>query len=634
MASAAPPATTSAPVAPTSSPSVITPPAPPARTPAAEARRKELEAAVPRIVDGCAKLIDAGKRRDAWTALVTLRNQLGEPRDVRVETLLAKISLAENRPEDAFTLLAPWADQRDKYDPALSDCYLVAGNAYLAAQKHYQALTIFDWMASKAQGLPLILAAEGCGKALMGLKEYGKAVEALNFAVRYAKDKLYDQVDLIKRIEALLAKARRLADIDLYGEDFVLYRDAETLRRIHKKPKEARAAYLDLVKRFPDGPYADASTLYAALCLVETGKIAEAEHELTALRQANPYGPYSGEAILELGRIALEHHLNPGAARGCFLLLDTWIQEVKSKPVLNIEKLAQMPGAAKKVTTPPAKEKYVDFWGNVKKSEIKPGMLVNPKTCPWYLDDLKEQMAMYMGFLCFVEGDMEGALAWYKRILEWDPATRRMEADGEPNDYMRLKFGAEHGYLVAFPEELAVYKDSRQKLAVLLTDFHYVCQRFDEASLVAQRLLKGEFGMLTGPAREYPQLAYAKCMYWTRGGIEAIPEYMKVVAMGGGGFQSFTQCRAAFTAGNLAVQTREPKTREAGLELLGRLGASGIRNRWALEARIRYATTLIRTGKRSEGLQILETFPTWSTDYKKEADYWFKWYGEGKDRGG
>ena len=368
------------------------------------------------------------------------------------------------------------------------------------------------------------------------------------------------------------------------------------------------------------------------MCLIEMGKVNEAQIELVALRTANPYGPYSGEALLELGRIALEHYVQPKAARGCFMLLDTWIQEVKSKPVLNITKLA-VPDAARAVTTPPQEEKHVDFWGNVKKSEIKPGMLVNSKTCPWYLDDLKEQMAMYLGFLAFVEGKKDQALAHYKKILECDPATRRMETEGDANDYTRLRFGAEHGYLVAFPEELAVYKDPRQKLAVLLTDFHYVCQRFDQAARIAQRMLKGEFGMLTGPAREYPQLAYANCAYWSKGRVDAWPEFLKVMAMGGGRFQTFTQCRAAFYAGNMARQARDLKVREAGHELLGRLATCGLQNKYVCEARIRYAQNLIEMGHRSEGLRILKTFFTWSKEYKQEADYWFKWYSEGKDKG-
>jgi len=88
---------------------------------------------------------------------------------------------------------------------------------------------------------------------------------------------------------------------------------------------------------------------------------------------------------------------------------------------------------------------------------------------------------MYLGFLCFVEGDKEGALASYKRILECDPETRRLDTSGEWNDYSRLKWGAEHGYLYAFPQELKALPGERQRLATLLVDFHYITQHWDEA---------------------------------------------------------------------------------------------------------------------------------------------------------
>jgi tetratricopeptide (TPR) repeat protein len=584
-----------------------------------------LAAAVKQALSRCQDLLAKGKQREAYPILLQARQAVGEPRDPRIETLLGKVALAENAPDKALEFVGPYADNRGKYDPALSDCYLVAGDACLAAQKHYQALTLFDWMAANSQGTELILAAEGCGKALMGLKEYGKAAEALDFAVRRINAAPYGLDEPARRIKALLKEAQRLRDIGLYGEDFVLYRDAETLRRIQKKPKEARAAYLDLMKRFPDGPYAEASQLYAAMCLAETDKIAEAERELTALRQANPYGPYGGEAILELGRIALERHLNPGAARGCFLLLDTWIQEVRSRPVLNITRLA-VPAAALKVTTPPQDEKYTDFWGNVKKSAVKPGMLVNPKTCPWYLDDLKEQMAMYMGFLCFVEGKKDEALAWYAKILECDPATRRMQTDETANDFTRLKWGAEHGYLVAYPQDLAIYKDARQRLAVLLTDFYYVTQRWDKAAEMPRLLLKGEFGPLTGRSREYPQFALAQATYWAQGPNAAVPEYLNVIGSARGEFRTLTQFRAAFCAANLATQFGNEALMKQAREILVALVRSPQQNDETYKARVTLGRELLKEGHVEEGLLLFKTFPAEAGAYKELADHYYPIY--------
>jgi len=207
-------------------------------------------------------------------------------------------------------------------------------------------------MAGKADGIPLIRAAEGCGRALLARKEFAKAIDSFRFAVGYARQYYYDEKDLIRRLEGLLREAQRLAEMDLYGEDFVRYRDAERLRRAEGKHAAAREIYLEIIQKWPESIYAEASRLYAAQCLVALGKTDEAKQELAAFRTSDPYGLYRGEAVLEMGRIALEYDLAPQAARGCFLLLETWLREVQDKTPLNIEKLA-VRDAAEKVTAPP-----------------------------------------------------------------------------------------------------------------------------------------------------------------------------------------------------------------------------------------------------------------------------------------
>ncbi|HUT09139.1 MAG TPA: hypothetical protein VMY42_01460, partial [Thermoguttaceae bacterium] len=326
--------------------------------------------------------------------------------------------------------------------------------------------------------------------------------------------------------------------------------------------------------------------------------------------------------------------LAPQAAKGCFLLLQTWLWEVQDKTPLNIERLA-VREAAEQVTAPPAQEKYTDFWGNVKKSAVQPGQLVNRKTCPWYLDDLKEQMAMYLGFLAFVEGKKDEALAWYKKILECDPATRRLDTAGEWNDYSRLKWGAEHGYLYAFPQELALFKDPRHRLGVLLCDFYYVTERWDKARNLARNLLDGKYGPVSPAPREYVQYIYAAGVFRTQGREKAVPEYLKVVGPASrGNFRSFTQQRAAYAAANLARGSADEKTRQLASELLVRLIRSPQQTSETYKARIVLAQDLIREKHVAEGLQLLRTFPKDAGDYKALADYYLAEYAkEYQDQG-
>ncbi|MGB2801789.1 MAG: hypothetical protein WBD52_05675, partial [Phycisphaerae bacterium] len=558
--------------------------------------------AIHQAVEQCAALVEKGDHRRAVPMLADLRRALAKQakgdddsaraaaRELpRVDALVARVALDAKAPDKALDFVRPYVEPRDAYNPDHADCYLVTGDALLALGKPYDALVIFDWMAGKAGGVALVRAAEGCGKALLARKEFAKAVECFRFALDYARQFAYDQEALIRRLEGLLRQAERLAEMDLYGEDFVRYRDAERLRRAEGKHAAASEIYLEIIQKWPESIYAEASRLYAAQCLVALGKIEEAKRELAAFRASDPYGLYRGEAVLEMGRIALEYDLAPQAARGCFLLLGTWLQEVQDKTPLNIEKLA-VREAAEKVTTPPAKEKYTDFWGNVKKNAIQPGQLVNRKTCPWYLDDLKEQMAMYLGFLAFVEGKKDEALAWYKRILECDPATRRMDTAGEWNDYSRLKWGAEHGYLYAYPNDLRLYdKNPRQKLAVLLFDFYYVTDRSDKAEQMAKRLLAGDFGRLAPPLREYPQYAYATALYDTKGNDAAFREYMKILPAAGGRLATWTQFRAALAAANVGRGCSDPTIRQASRGLYVRLIRSNQQNEFTDKARIELA---------------------------------------------
>jgi len=602
-----------------------------AQNPTQPGRDAQRAQAVDAAAGRAGRLIDAGKHEQAARLLVQVRKGLGEERDPRLEGLLARAALALKQPKVALQLAGPFAEKRDAYDPNLTDCYLAAGDAYLATDQPYKALLIFDWMAGQTEGLDLILAAEGCGRALLARKEFQKAVESFRFALRYAQrgyNYPEEIQDIIRRLKAQLAKARRLADIARYGEEFVRYRDAERLRRVQQKFAQARQVYLEIVKKWPETIYAEASRLYAAKCLVAMGKTGEAKPELYAFRASDPYGLYRGEAVLEMGRIALEHHLNPGAAKGCFLLLDTWLKEARNNEPLNIEKLA-VREAATKVTTPPRQEKYTDFWGNVKKNAIEPGQLVNRNTCPWYLDDLAEQCAMYLGFLAFVEGKKDQALAWYAKILDCDPATRRLDTSGVWNDYSRLKWGAEHGHLYAFPQELALFKDPRHRLGVLLCDFYYVTERWDKARNLARNLLDGKYGPVSPAAREYVQYIHAAGVFRTEGRDKAIPEYLKVVrAAPRGNFRSFTQQRAAYAAANLGRGSSKKKVRELARELLVRLARSLQQTSETYKARIVLAQDLIREKHVAEGLALLKTFPKDAGDYKALADYYLAKYAK------
>jgi len=205
-----------------------------------------------------------------------------------------------------------------------------------------------------------------------------------------------------------------------------------------------------------------------------------------------------------------------------------------------------------------------------------------------------------------------------------------MDTSGEWNDYSRLKWGVEHGYLYAYPQELALYTDPRQKLAVLLTDFYYVTQRFDEAARMAQRLLRGHAGPLSVRQREYVYFAMGASLERNRDSRAALEAYEKVLVSGGG---TYTWQRAGLAAGKLALRDPDSNVRQKGVRYLNNLAKSGSRAPPAFEAMVVLGQFMLVNGRMDEGFAVLGSVPKEAGAYKEIANILIRMYrGEALDK--
>jgi len=374
-----------------------------------------------------------------------------------------------------------------------------------------------------------------------------------------------------------------------------LYCRADRLRVEHKDFAPALQVYREIVRRFWESPYSDASRLNVGRCLLALGQVDEAEQHLKAFYEADPDGLYRGESLLALGRIALEHRLNLSGARTCFEGLEAWL--AKARKAVGGDALRPPPHA--------------------ERPRVKPGQLVNRETCWWYLHRLTERCAVYLGFVRFAVGDHQAAESTYKRIKRIPPLARKVDDPTDPdrngawNNYTHLEDGAERGYLYAYPQELALYKKRpRQRLAVLLFDFYYFMCQWDRGERMARRLLKGEFGPLEGRHREYPQYAYATALIETQGRKAAFHQYMKLVPAHNGRAATWTQSRAALAAANITHTSSDEDLRRKSRQLYRRLIKAEEQNRFTYQARIELARDLVEfDGRREEGYELLRTFP-------------------------
>jgi tetratricopeptide (TPR) repeat protein len=614
------------------------------------------------------------------------------------------------------------------------------------------AMVLFDWLAGQTEGVNQILAAEGCAKALVLVGRYKDAIDAYEFAIHnlrvLASEESSDMPAplrrLLDRLRAGQNAARRLRDIEIYSIEYVLFREAEVLRRERKDYAKAIEKYDAVIlaaaktmdellkqretqrlidearategqgtffgietsgeggdaasapggvagdhRAAPDvqpaavpgeSPFAAAATFHRALCLIELGhhgqggqpdraKLAQGIRALRHFVESDPGtkrildahgnqqplnllkdddddeaplsiidhppthtppsalpgpGLYRGEALLELGRLALELELDLNRAETYFRGLDAWIAAVRKKEQ-GWDFANLLPGireAAKKRTDGPKDEKFTDFWGNVKKTEIQPGQLVNRKTTPWYLDDIEEECAKFRGFIFMVRGDKDAALAQVRRLLRLDSEAIDGDLQFFPNDFTRLKFGAQHGYLIAYPDDLALYNEC-QRTAILYADFLFVTQHFAEAQARYESLL------ITNPSprlrghNDYLHYAISQCMYHRRvgegsGRIAMLRELEKVFEHRDG---TPAELRAALCYALKSREVVDPDIRARGDQIL--LDIAGLNKDHFLiyEARIALAFRLMGDGDFERADFRLSRVPASAGDRYKRARY-------------
>ncbi|MHB1157800.1 MAG: tetratricopeptide repeat protein [Phycisphaerales bacterium] len=587
----------------------------------------------------------------------------------------------------------PGNNPAETYDRSAFRAYLLAGETLLAQNKPDAALAVLDWLTMQETdaatpgssgdsggSIDVVRAAEATGRALTILKKYQDSIDAFKFAQTYARAQLSNYLnesplkELLTKVQQGIESAQRSLDLKEFGRAFVRFRDAEILRKQKQDYKAALAVYQEVVdknrqwyreeseiadpgsseeadakqvfaqlQQLPPtqeirNPFVEASRLYAGICLAELGRTAEAVIALRKFAEDEPrLGLYKGEAWLELGRIAIERQFNPQEAGKYLQKCDDWLAEVREQeraPGIDAYSIVlELPGVRRKTTEqikPPEEERRRDFWGNIKKNPIEPGELVNRKTCPWYLDDLEEQCAKFRGFLAFAGGNLPGATEQWNRIPKLD-ATNTDAGDlrTNPNDYFRLMFGVEHGYLYAYPQDLTLY-EGRQKFAVLLGDFYYVTQQFDKAVEICGRLLKndsstsGGLGRLTSAQQDYVHYLCGSAIYrgkWKamgNSGDLAIVEMEQVLSHKD---KTMSEPRAMMTIANLGRRSRKPELRDRAMALLQTLATDTGYGRYTYIARIEMGRDLVKRGNREEGYKWLRSVPKSEKAYHAIAEY-------------
>lgn len=574
-------------------------------------------------------------------------------------------------------------------------CAVEIVRAHMDSGRERDAMKMLSAIGKKFTELPRVLSAECGGDLLLRLKQYEQCIEFYGFALKsleemrkiseygnekreYTKDELF----IKRRIEASLAKARRLWDIERYGEGWVLYREGENFRRKDHKYPEAMGKFAEMREKFASTIYDEVAVAHTIKCLLsladpEYNKVIdkalkEEKKDLTALQTqlrlakaaklsekgiqyfvdeiaavakkvklledrpdpqaalksafkqaeemiaANKFGLYRGEILKDLAEYSFNADMDVKKAFTLYTRLWAWLEEVE-KVDQDLSKFT-VPGKAVQISAPPAEEATFDRMGNYHFTSPDIGDIVNRKTCAWYLDDLREKAALSLGFTSFIKGENEEASKWYEKAIALDKLTGLLDSKGEWNNVKRLRWGAEHGYLYAYPQELKLYK-GKQRTAVLLGDFYFCSERFDKAELIFNNLLAGDYGTLTAEQSDYPNYAIGAAYYWTKGRTDACKQYEKVLERKN---NTYTEIRAAYALGKLGGMTKDEKLETKGEDVLEQLANSGRNDEFAYRAMIEHAKNLIKKGELKQGMKLLNRVPKKADGYYELAQLFIK----------
>jgi tetratricopeptide (TPR) repeat protein len=375
-----------------------------------------------------------------------------------------------------------------------------------------EALALADGLAGSTTGLHQLLAAETVGHSLVLLGRYGDALAAYDFATRIARSDdgsiASDDVAIyLRRLQNAKNQAQRLRDIHRYGEEFVLYREADRLRRsgrweqarplfqhvirvaeqnlaarLHESGQLALTIETQLTEDDASGqaitesPYAAAAKYWIGIAHFHNQDPASAVRHFDSFLRENPTGLYRGRAILAMARAALEgiyDEPQPSEAIRRFEQLDDWINRV-SLDQADSDRHRHEGGGIRAGALPhvrgPATQYRIDIWGNRRSSRTAAGMLICRATTPWYLDALKQQSVRYSGFMSFSRGNMDEALHQWEQLLGLDPAVSDGTLVTAPNDLTRLRQAVSVGYFIT---PATTFRDlsPRQRHFIQLTDF-------------------------------------------------------------------------------------------------------------------------------------------------------------------
>ncbi|MFO7820557.1 MAG: hypothetical protein R6V56_00635, partial [Lentisphaeria bacterium] len=277
----------------------------------------------------------------------TRRSRHSDEAEIAAATeVLALYRLKSGKAKAALKLLTDYAAYSpDNLSTTHHPCFLFYARIMGIDGKLREALKRVNYAVEHTEGCARARALAMLGRLAMDTNNYAEAVRRYKKTLKYG-DKFFrpkqvsasgeservpgakEWKQLRAQIQTALDTARWKRDVKKYGVGFCHWRKARGLQ-LSGQTAPARAALMSLADHFPETVYGQGARFHAAECLLEAGRIAQAEAEFRKFAKSEPYGLWRGEALYKLGEIQLRHHYDLREAGNYFKKVVEWVKTAR-----------------------------------------------------------------------------------------------------------------------------------------------------------------------------------------------------------------------------------------------------------------------------------------------------------------
>ncbi|MAX25616.1 MAG: hypothetical protein CMJ19_14045 [Phycisphaeraceae bacterium] len=394
-------------------------------------------------------------------------------------------------------------------------CLLEAAHGLVLQDKITEALPLLNWAETRPREYDMALSCTKYAEILIEIKEadrseaYCRKVRAVSrkhssnnkdsgTAIGQGSANLSTSAiwnDLNSRVDIVEAAIQSQRMNERFGEEYGQYVMMRMYMDVGHYGLAAEVAQ-GIIKKFPDSIFAAAAGYCYGVCLLhdrsEQSEKVRCKNTIGWLQEfvdQDPEGLYRGEALMLLGKIALEKAWDSQNSMSFYSkALNYFVSAREKRNYLSL--YAPVSEDLYKYINPDQRLTTYNTWLRTERHKQDPVKLYNTSTAPpWYRNEQEKECHLAIGFLFFANDKFDDARKHWSKIINLDEGLQAMDPR-MPNLQKRLLGALDNKYIVLPKHEKLNIKNSVLEIEILYAEFLFCMEKFNEAILVFDRISK------------------------------------------------------------------------------------------------------------------------------------------------